>query len=238
MCTIAHHQSGDVGPPPPPAPSRPQGEAGHTPLRDARRARHHPAGPGARPVPVRPRRRRPPGGRLAAAGAHAINVAPGAKYHDRGRAPRLSREERKAPAQHERRTRAGAAPAGVLQDGLNASDVATEERLWTQVIDTYAALDKPWVPDVVRLRCVGGRGARVAFAGSAPLRKQGASVARGAARAASVPWRVTGPMRARLLCTNAAAAGGARVRQPRQRALAPGQAAGGAGRPQQGEEMD
>lgn len=34
-------------------------------------------------------------------------------------------------------------------EGLNAADVVTEEKIWTQIIDTYGGMDKPWVPDVV-----------------------------------------------------------------------------------------
>lgn len=37
----------------------------------------------------------------------------------------------------------------LLQQGLEAQDVVTEEATWTRIIDTYGNMDKPWVPDVV-----------------------------------------------------------------------------------------
>ncbi|EFJ48098.1 hypothetical protein VOLCADRAFT_91321 [Volvox carteri f. nagariensis] len=53
--------------------------------------------------------------------------------------------------------------AALLQKALNAATVEEEERLWTQVIDMYGQLDKPWVPDVVwggrRGESGGGEGA-------------------------------------------------------------------------------
>ncbi|GLC47107.1 hypothetical protein PLESTB_000870100 [Pleodorina starrii] len=47
--------------------------------------------------------------------------------------------------------------AALLQRALNAPSVEEEEALWSQVIDTYGTLDKPWVPDVVG-RAWGNRG--------------------------------------------------------------------------------
>lgn len=47
--------------------------------------------------------------------------------------------------------------AGLLQQGLNATDVVTEERIWTEIIDTYGGVDANWVPDVVG-RAWGNRG--------------------------------------------------------------------------------
>jgi hypothetical protein len=47
--------------------------------------------------------------------------------------------------------------AQLLQKGLEASKVEQEEAIWTQIIDKYGSMDKPWVPDVVG-RAWGNRG--------------------------------------------------------------------------------
>ncbi|KAJ9529249.1 hypothetical protein QJQ45_007942 [Haematococcus lacustris] len=49
------------------------------------------------------------------------------------------------------------AAAQLLQEGLAAPDVVREEAVWTQIIDTYGGLQRPWVPDVVG-RAWGNRG--------------------------------------------------------------------------------
>lgn len=45
----------------------------------------------------------------------------------------------------------------LLQQGLEAPSVEREEAIWTQIIDKYGSMDKPWVPDVVG-RAWGNRG--------------------------------------------------------------------------------
>lgn len=44
-----------------------------------------------------------------------------------------------------------------IQDALNAKDVVSEERIWTEIIDQYSNVDAPWVPDVIG-RAWGNRG--------------------------------------------------------------------------------
>ena len=47
--------------------------------------------------------------------------------------------------------------AALLQQGLNATEVAEEEAIWTQIIDQYEGVDANWAPDVVG-RAYGNRG--------------------------------------------------------------------------------
>lgn len=47
--------------------------------------------------------------------------------------------------------------ANLFQEALNATTVEEEERLWSEVIDTYGDLDAEWVPDIVG-RAWGNRG--------------------------------------------------------------------------------
>lgn len=47
--------------------------------------------------------------------------------------------------------------AALLQQGLNAEDVITEEKIWTEIIQRYSDVEANWVPDVVG-RAYGNRG--------------------------------------------------------------------------------
>lgn len=47
--------------------------------------------------------------------------------------------------------------AASAQAGLNAGDVEAEEGAWSEIIEKYSGLDRPWVPDVVG-RAWGNRG--------------------------------------------------------------------------------
>ena len=49
------------------------------------------------------------------------------------------------------------AAARRLQDALETADVAEEERIWSEIIQTYASVDAPWVPEIVG-RAWGNRG--------------------------------------------------------------------------------
>ena len=49
------------------------------------------------------------------------------------------------------------AAARRLQDALDTADIVEEERIWSEIIQTYASVDAPWVPEIVG-RAWGNRG--------------------------------------------------------------------------------
>lgn len=79
--------------------------------------------------------------------AWALDIPPSAI--DLSRAPDQSSYD---PADPELR-----AAANLLQKALNATDVKSEEALWTELINTYSDVKADWVPDIVG-RALGNRG--------------------------------------------------------------------------------
>ncbi|KAK9817700.1 hypothetical protein WJX72_000888 [[Myrmecia] bisecta] len=67
--------------------------------------------------------------------------------------PQLAPDQRSYDPSDERLREA----AQLLQKALNATDVQTEEALWTELIEKYGRVDANWVPDVVG-RAWGNRG--------------------------------------------------------------------------------